>query len=311
MVQNGEKMKIELKDFETAFGEKVSNFIKDKIKECDFSYDLLSEEEKNNFLIKYFNVLTDDTVKKAGPSRIKDWHNGWLENCNEFDNGLLTSLIPKYFGKFPYVRWNKEIIKPRNKDFEYNMARILQYWLFEKFFLDVNHVYEFGCGTGHNLLRVNETCQNSKKIGLDWATSSQKTIKKINASLGTNFDCDIFDFFNCNRELILEKNSGVYTFAALEQINDKYEDFVNYLIENKPSICLHIEPIAELLDENNLMDFLSKKYFEKRNYLSGFYNCLKDLENKGKIEIIFEKPSFIGSIYINGYSIVAWRVKNA
>ena len=53
--------------------------------------------------------------------------------------------------------------------------------------------------------------------------------------------------------------------------------------------------------------FLSKKYFEKRNYLKGFKNCLYNLEREGKIEIVYEKSSFIGSMFINGYSLVAWR----
>ena len=107
---------------------------------------------------------------------------------------------------------------------------------------------------------------------------------------------------------MLNEKSGVYTFAALEQTGENHLDFIHYLIENKPSICLHIEPIAELLSpDQNLLDYLSVEYFKKRNYLSNFYNNLKTLEKDGMIEIIFSSRSGIGSFYVDGYSVVVWR----
>ena len=59
------------------------------------------------------------------------------------------------------------------------------------------------------------------------------------------------------------------------------------------------------------MDYLSIKYFKKRNYLDGLKTYLVDLEKQGKIEIIQDQRSYIGSMLIDGYSIIAWRTKNA
>ena len=53
------------------------------------------------------------------------------------------------------------------------------------------------------------------------------------------------------------------------------------------------------------------KYFKKRKYLDGFKTYLVDLEKQGKIEIIQDQRSYIGSMLIDGYSIIAWRTKNA
>ena len=82
--------------------------------------------------------------------------------------------------------------------------------------------------------------------------------------------------------------------------------FIDFLLEKKPEICLHIEPIAELLNEENLVDYLSILYFKKRNYLSGFLLKLRELEEAGKIKIHMAKRTFIGSLYIEGYSVIAW-----
>jgi len=301
------------KDFQKVFGEETSELVRKKIDECEFVYEELTKNERDNLILLIVDFLLEDMfVKKAGPHRINDWIKGWGENRVEFsETGDFNSLVPKYFGKHPYVRWSGQWIKPVNKDFEYNMVRMLQYWLFEKFFSSCENIYEFGCGTGHNLFRAHEVNPKANVTGLDWATSSQSTIEEINKICGLNFSGHNFDFYNVDQDFVLGKNSGVYTFAALEQIGDKYQDFINYLIKNNPSVCIHIEPIAECLDKNELCDYLSIKYFEKRKYLAGFADHLSDLASQEKIEILYEKRSFIGSVFINGYSIIAWRTKNA
>ncbi len=303
---------ITIKDFEDAIGENLSDHLKSKIAECDFSYNELDQPERDGLISDMIKFLLEDFVVRAGEHRINDWNKGWSENQIEFsDSGTLDSLVPKYFGKYQYVRWNSEWIKPISKNFEYNMARILQYWLFEKFFKNSDHIYEFGCGTGHNLLRAQEINPSASVCGLDWALSSQDSIAEINKKLGTQLSSKNFNFFDFDKSYRLQNNSGIYTFAALEQIGDKYHNFVDFLVNNEPGVCLHVEPMGEFLEEENLCDLLSIKYFEKRNYLNGFMKHLEQLEANGKIEILYRKKSFIGSLYINGYSIVAWRAKNA
>lgn len=301
---------ISKEDFERCFGEELTSFLKEKIKNFDLSYRELSKQESNDIVLKILSYLYKDTdaIIQAGQHRLGDWESGWQENAEEFLRYKeFNFLIPKYFGKYPYIRWNKEIIKPCNKDMEYNLVSILQYWIFEKFLKDCSNIYEFGCGTGHNLLRVKEVNPEAQAFGLDWSSSSQQSIANINKVFNTNFKYDKFDFFNLNSEFYLEKNSGVYTFAALEQVGDKYKSFIDFLLKNNPKICFHIEPIGEYLDDENLYDFLSKKYFEKRNYLVNFKNYMYKLQEQKKINIIFEKESFIGSMFINGYSIIAWE----
>ena len=94
----------------------------------------------------------------------------------------------------------------------------------------------------------------------------------------------------------------------MEQVGHSHVDFINYLIEQNPQICIHVEPIGEMLNpKENLIDFLSVAYFEKRNYLKNLVNTLENLESSGRIEIINKKRSFIGSLYVDGYSIIIWK----
>ncbi len=297
--------KITIQDFESAFGEELSSFVKEKISGFIFEYEEVQEREKDFLVLNILKSISAG-LRKAGPHREQDWIHGWAENRDE----VKQSIKPKYFGKLPHVRWKGKFIKPISEDFEYNMAQVLQFWLFEKYMSGFTSIYEFGCGTAHNLLRAEEVSPAAKLYGLDWATSSQETIREINKLHGKDIQGHNFNFFEIDHNLKLDESSAVYTFAALEQVGEDHTDFIDYLIEQNPSICLHVEPIAELLDpESNLLDHLSVEYFRERNYLRNFYNHLKDLETSGKIEIIKAQRSQIGSFYVDGYSIVAWRPK--
>jgi len=299
------------KDFEEAFGEELDSFTISKIKEYNFSYSELNSIEKDELFLTILKTLDSSDVKKSGAHRKNDWELGWNENLMEFSKNInLLSLIPKYFGKFPYVRWKKQFVKPINLEFEYNMAKVLQYWLFTKYFSDIDNVYEFGCGTGHNLIRVNEINSTVKLYGLDWVDTSQNILKIINEQLGIKIYGDKFNFFDIDKEFKLIENAGIFTFAALEQLSDHYDDFIQYLIEQNPKVCVHIEPMGEYLDFNNLNDYLSLKYFEKRNYIKDFRKYMLGLESLGKIEILQNQRSNIGSMFVDGYSILVWRVKN-
>jgi len=295
--------KITIQDFESAFGEELSSFVREKISGFVFEYEEVQEKDKDFLVLSILKSISAG-LRKAGPHRAQDWIQGWAENRDE----VKQSIKPKYFGKLPHVRWQGKFIKPISEDFEYNMAQVLQFWLFEKYMSGSTSIYEFGCGTAHNLLRAEEVSPTAKLYGLDWATSSQETIKEINKLHGKNIQGHNFNFFEIDHEFKLDTSSAVYTFAALEQVGESHTDFIDYLIGQNPSICLHVEPIAELLNpESNLLDYLSVEYFRERNYLRNFYNHLKDLETSGKIEIIRAQRSQIGSFYVDGYSIVAWR----
>lgn len=91
-----------------------------------------------------------------------------------------------------------------------------------------------------------------------------------------------------------------------EKIGARWDKFIQYILRNRPKLCIHIEPVAELLDSGKLIDYLSIEYFKKRNYLEGFLNGLRQLEKEGKVRIHRAQRTYIGSLYIEGYSVVVW-----
>ncbi len=255
----------------------------------------LTEKEEEQTIIKILDTLLDDSIPYSGKHRKEQWEKGWGENLKTGD------VIPRYFNKYPIFRYKGKFVKACSDDYERQMLYTIVDRLAKEYLSEQDCVVEFGCGTGHNLLRVQKFNKNADFWGGDWVSSSQKIVNK----LGGNFSGFKFDFFNPS--FCFPKGTGVYTVAALEQTGTNYKKFVSYLLKNKPSVVVHIEPIPELLDETKLIDYLSIKYMQKRKYLSGYLTYLEELEKKGKILILRAKRSGIGSMMIDGYSEIVWK----
>jgi hypothetical protein len=158
--------------------------------------------------------------------------------------------------------------------------------------------------------RLNALYHEKKKEAVEKDEERTKIIEEIN-ELGINNKIKgyNFNYFSPDYNIDIPKNSAIFTCASLEQIHENYKDFVDYLISKKPEICIHFEPSAELLNENNLVDKLSIMYFNKRKYLKNYLTYLRQLEKENKIEILLSQRIFGGSYFIEGYPVIIWKVK--
>ena len=287
---------------------KISPFVNNKIQEINLKYLLPSKQQRDDILLKLVKYLLSDEVVIAGSHRKKQWEDGWLENLNDYLNSKdLNSIVPKYFDKYKIQRLNGKFIVPQSDNFEVGLVSIFQYIIFEKYFKESKNVYEFGAGTGHNLLRVREVNKSANLYSMEWAKSGVEIIKNVAKDLNdNNLYGTVFDNFNPDFGVELQPNSSIYTFAALEQLGSGTDNLIDYWMVNKASIIVNIEPMSEPLDDNELLQYLSIKYFEKRGYLKDYINKLKILEREGKVVIHDIVRTGIGSLFIEGYSIVSW-----
>ena len=300
--------KITTKDLENILGHPIDKNTSANIESFDLQYEHLTPDEMEKYVIHVVDVLTGDIVK-SGAHRIDDWEKGWGENLDLYRKTRdINSLIPKYHCKNRFVRWMGNVVNPITPAFDYKIHicfidAILHHYLKDGY----TSVYEFGCGPGYHLLRLREARPDLNLTGLDWATSSQELIGEISKSLSKPINAHKLDFFKPDYSFNVDSNSIAYTVAALEQTGSNYVKFVDYLLDKKPSLCINMEPIAELLDNSSLVDNLSIKYFRKRNYLNEYLNHLEWLESIGKIKIIDKRRIWSGSYFIEGHSLVVWK----
>lgn len=272
----------------------------------------LQGEARDAAILRCLDELASEHVKVSGQHRLGDWNTGWAEHERLFDSAGLQGLVPRYFAKHPYARIDGEFAESASPLLELRLLRLLQEVVGHTFLGDLDDIVEFGCGTGHNLIHAHMTyAPKSRLLGLDWAESSQDLLARVSLSLGTPLKGRAFNYFDPHSFSPLPENSGVMTMCSLEQVGAHFQDFVQYLLEQKPAIVVHIEPMPDLLDPSRLMDWLSIEYARKRAYLDGFLPYLVGLQENRQLEILLTSRSGVGSFFIDGYQVCVWRPRSA
>lgn len=286
----------------------LSDAYVDRWNAVQYHYEKITPAERDDCILRVIDTLCADIVK-SGKHRRLDWEKGWEENKNLYQQEHNPNdLIPKYFDNINYIRFNNEWIKPLSSAMELTMLYQLVETFLDNFVPNKKYIYEFGCGTGHHLLRLRNTFPQAVLTGLDWAKSSQEIIR--DAATSTNdpaLFAENFDFFNPMASVVLQDDSVAMTVAALEQVGSCHKSFVDYLLKSRVGVVINFEPIDEMLSDENLLEGISKRYFKKREYLDGYLTYLRTLRDEGKIEILQEQRAHFGSFFIEGYSVVVWR----
>jgi len=182
-------------------------------------------------------------------------------------------------------------------------------WLFQQYFSDesLHFVYDFGCGTGFNLVPLAKIYPHKQLFGLDFAPSACDLINKIAGVYGWNLKGQLFDMIAPDDNFRLETGAVAFTSGSIEQVASRFEDFLQYLINNNPALCVHIEPTLELYSDNNLLDYLAIQFHTRRGYTHGFLPRLQELEAEGLIELLKVKRLFFGGLMMEGFSLIIWR----
>jgi hypothetical protein len=301
-------MKLSYRDFEELWGISLTPEAIKEIQQLDFEYESINILEENSLIAEIQEEILQNKFVKAGQSREASWEKGWDENLQGFiESKNVDDLIPKYFGKSTINRLRQHFIRAISKDFDLNMLRAIEARVFTEYLSNHQNIYEFGCGTGHNLLflrKINPTCA---LVGLDWANSSQETLSLLSQTLkDEKISGKNFDYFSPDFDFKLKPSSAVFTVASLEQIGDRHGLFVKYLMENKPTIVVHIEPFKDLLDDQNPIDLTSIEYMKQRNYIEGYCEAIFELQKSNEVQVHLFERTFIGSKYVDGYSILVW-----
>jgi len=309
--QQGEQ-RLTLTDLAELFGgteEEVAAAGQQILADTKFTYRWPQGAERDAILLDILKRLDGAAMPIAGEARQNDWEKGWSENlddliANKFDVG---TLAPKYLRPGEPVRLRQNIALPLEPQFTRDYTLLFRNWLLRKYLSQASAIYEFGCGPGAHLAYLAQTFPDKKLFGLDWAEASVKILKALAQHYGWNLDGQRFDFFNPDQSLQLAPGAAVLTFGALEQTGPRHVKFVDWLLERRPSICLHAEPIAELYDESNLVDYLSLRYHRQRGYLDGLLTYLYTLQEEGKIVIDKVHRHHLGTKFVETYSYVVWR----
>ena len=302
-----------LNDFARLFGTNKDDFSSDCleiINKKDFRYKRLDANTRDQILNKILKRIDSDEMWVSGPDKQSVWEQGWSENLSDYkkDNDI-SALTPKFIQSSPVLRLDRDFVQPLSADFEFNFADVFRRWVFRKYLKSVDAIYEFGCGSCQHMPVLAELFPGKPLHGLDWALASSKIVETLVKQKGWNITAHVFNLFSPDENLKIDQSWAVFTFGTMEQLGRKFEPFLEFLLKKQPLIVLHVETMRELYDENYLTDYLAIRYDTKRNYLAGYLDALKKLEQAGRVEILKVQRMFFGSMYHDSYSYVVWRPK--
>lgn len=306
---------LSLRDFAALFGTQaadISRECRDLISKTDWSYRHLAPEERDAAILDILRRIDSGEFNVAGRQKQIRWKEGWQDILNGFvRSGYNPEKLKPHYDLKPgqIIRFFQNYVMPKDPMFEMKWLAIFRIWIFRKYLSRVDNIYEFGCGTGQNLVVLAKLFPEKKLFGLEWVDAPVKILKLLAEKHGLNIEGRRFDMFSPDRQMTIAPNSAILTRASLEQIGPDHNKFLDFILSKKPALCINIEPITELYDKNKLPDYLAARFQEKRNYLTGYLNRLKELEKEGKIEIfkIWRVP--FGSLHLDPYSYIVWRPK--
>ena len=279
-----------------------------KINSLEPGYRLATSEEKDDHILLTLKLLGENRLSRTPSENKEAFERGWqeiLELC--MSQGISPdSLRPQYVKPYEILRFNGQFIVPDDRFLLEDLLSIATTYSFKRYLYDVENIYEFGCGTGRYLLTLSDLFSDKELTGLDWAEPSMKILEML-ANTGRKVKGAVFDMLDPAPSVHLEPHSAVVTIGALEQLGDRFEKFLSYLVANKPDVVIHHEPIMEFYEDNTLFDYLASSYHQTRGYLSGYWTALKALETEGKIEVLESRRMFYGNPYHEPHSFIVWR----
>ncbi len=247
-----------------------------------------------------------DAVKARLPelAKIGDisrWEKGWGENLAAYKaSGDPRDLRPKYIREsLPLRRYGRFIVcddpDTEMKWYEGLREQVASAWL-----ADSKYIFEYGSGSAHNLAWLKKRFPEAKLVGLDWSWAAVELAQRVGA-VGERFD--FFDPVVPN----FPAKSAALTIGALEQTGLRWKAFISELVEAKPAICVHIEPMMEWYDPSNPVDATAIAVQARKGFWVGFWPWLKARRREGKVEILEARRSGHGSMMIEGYNVIVWR----
>ena len=272
-------------------------------------YEILHDEDRDNVIKSVLEKINLKSLRVSGENNNEVWEKGWGEILEEISEKFHPDkIMPQYFDHHNIMRFDGHYIKAISSNFVYKYDQIIRKIIIKKY-INTKKLIEIGCGTGSGtLLAANLLSKDIELTASDWATKSQLIVDKISEYTKRPIKSVQFNMLDLKgwEELGVDKDSTIISFHALEQLGDNYKLLLNKLASQK-ILCIHLEPIVELYNNENLYDELAIIYHNKRNYLGSYLSEIKILEKHGKAKIIKEQRISFGDRYHEAYSLIIWK----
>ena len=275
---------------------------------CDFRYLPITGERLAQLTNRIKDKIAKDSQRIASPGRSEAWEDGWQAQLEEArSRGFMNdSLIPKFIHHGQEMRIGGEYAETVNPRFEADWIKFLRCWFLEKYFSDCSTLIELGCGTGHNLVAAAQMWPHKNFVALDFARSAVHLVRQLADARSLPIEAMQFDMLNPNPSLGVLPNTGVFTFGSMEQLGGQVGQMIDWLVQARPKVVVHIEPSEDLYGLSDF-DQLAYRFQTKRGYTATLISFLRRISETREIELLKVQRTGVGSLYLEGYNVIVWR----
>jgi hypothetical protein len=282
----------------------------DLIRKFDLSYRPATKEELGEYVLNFLKLIEKDEMVRTREENLLVFEQGWSENLEELKTSTPASytsaLKPKYYRGNNFFRYKDDLVVTENLQLEYELSIIARLCLFHAYLQNAETICEVGCGSCLNLSLLSKVLSKAKLIGLDWTSASCEIARELGRQLSRPISGVRFDMFGPEFSFEIPRGAAIISIHAFEQLGNRFEPILEYLIHSKPSIVVQYEPVFEFYNGNNLLDYLALSYCRRRSYLEGYYSRLQQLENNGQIKIVNAFRPYLGGV-LHESSVLVWK----
>ncbi len=275
------------------------------------SYRRPSASEREAILRDVHKHLEDPSLRISGENDSAVWERGWgqIRDVVAREGFNLRSLKPQYFRNQMVLRLAGDYACAPNDTFVTDVDVLLRRIAYSRYLAGSTSVLELGCGTGLNLLLLRDILPQAKLVGADWARASVEILDLASKESGSKISGMQFNMLTLEgrERLAIDSDTAVLTVHSMEQLGSGFQPLFDMLMQAKPRLCVHFEPIVELYDPAQLFDALAIRYHKKRNYLQDYLPALQRYAEQGLIEMLDVRRLGFGSQFHEAYSLVVWR----
>lgn len=262
---------------------------------------------KKKYILGRKKILKRDSNKNKIEYEKKFLETKKLFLGKDFSNKQILRYFKNY-NKNGYSVKKNNFFKLNNKDyFKKNIEEIKE--ILSKYCSKQTNLVELGSGFGRiifsliffkfKLFKIIYAC-DLNPIGL-------KIINKISKKNNYRIKTLKLNLLKTKNFKNLKPNSTIFTFNTLMCIPNLKINFFKELIKKKPKAVIHFE--ATYIDKpQNMLEKLSKKYFNNCDYNKTFLVYLQKLSKKNKIDLEIFNKKYLSNVLLNE-RIIIWKPK--
>ncbi len=262
---------------------------------------------KKKYILGRKKILKRDSNKNKIEYEKKFLDTKKLFIDKNFSNKQILGYLKNYNKNAYFIKKNN-FFKLNNRDyFKKNIEEIKE--ILSKYCSKQTNLVELGSGFGRIIFSLIFLNFKLFKIiyACDFNPIGLKIINKISKKSNYQIKTLRLNLLKSKNFKNLKPNSVIFTFNTLHCVPNLKINFFNELIKKKPKAVIHFEP-TYIDKPKNMLEKLSKKYFNNCDYNKTFLVYLQILKKKNKIELEIFNKKYLSNVLLNE-RIIIWKPK--